>query len=105
MNAQRQHVLIALGATMSCAALILQPVQLRTTSPPATKGPPAMKVNVGTIDRVVRIVVGLALIGLAVAGTIGPWGYIGIVLLLTGFMRVCPAYSLFGINTCSTGKG
>jgi len=64
-----------------------------------------MKVNVGTIDRVARIVAGLALIGLAAAGTIGPWGYIGVVPLLTGFMRVCPAYSLLGINTCSTGKG
>lgn len=63
-----------------------------------------MKVNVGSVDRIVRIVGGLAFIGLAVAGTIGPWGYIGIVPLLTGFMRVCPAYSLLGINTCSTGK-
>jgi hypothetical protein len=62
-----------------------------------------MKVNVGSVDRIVRIVAGLALIGLAVAGTIGPWGYIGIVPL-TGFMGVCPAYSLLGINTCSTGK-
>jgi hypothetical protein len=63
-----------------------------------------MKVNVGSVDRIVRIVGGLAFIGLAVAGTIGPWGYIGIVPLLTGFMRVCPAYSLLGVNTCSTGK-
>jgi len=61
-----------------------------------------MNVNVGSIDRVVRIVAGVALIGLAVAGTIGPWGYIGIIPLLTGFMRVCPAYSLLGINTCSS---
>ena len=61
-----------------------------------------MKVNVGSVDRIVRIVAGLALIGLAVAGTIGPWGYIGVVPLLTGFMRVCPAYSLLGVNTCST---
>ena len=60
-----------------------------------------MNVNVGTVDRVVRIVAGVALIGLAVAGTIGPWGYIGVTPLLTGFMRVCPAYSLLGINTCS----
>lgn len=59
-----------------------------------------MKANVGTIDRVVRIVGGLALIGLAVAGTIGPWGYIGVVPLLTGLIRVCPAYSLLGFNTC-----
>ena len=63
-----------------------------------------MKVNVGSVDRIVRIVGGLAFIGLAVAGTIGPWGYIGIVPLFTGFMRVCPAYSLLGVTTCSTGK-
>ena len=63
-----------------------------------------MRVNVGNVDRVVRIVAGLALIGLAVAGTIGPWGYIGIVPLLTGLTRVCPAYSLVGVDTCSTGK-
>ena len=61
-----------------------------------------MNVNVGTVDRVVRIVAGMALIGLAVAGTRGPWGYIGVLPLLTGFMRVCPAYSLLGINTCSS---
>ena len=64
-----------------------------------------MKINVGTFDRVVRIAAGVALVGLAVAGMIGPWGYIGIVPILTGFLRVCPAYSLMGIDTCSTGKG
>jgi hypothetical protein len=64
-----------------------------------------MKTNVGTVDRVVRIGAGVALIGLAFAGTIGPWGYIGIVAILTGLFRVCPAYSLMGITTCSTGKG
>jgi len=63
-----------------------------------------MKVNVGSVDRIVRIAVGLALIVLAAMGNIGVWGYIGIVPLVTGFMRVCPAYSLLGINTCSTGK-
>ena len=61
-----------------------------------------MNVNVGRVYRVVRIVAGVALIGLAVAGTIGPWGYIGVLPLFTGFMRVCPAYSLLGINTCSS---
>jgi len=65
----------------------------------------AMKVNVGTVDRVVRIGAGAALVGFAFAGTIGPWGYIGIVAILTGLFRVCPAYSLLGLNTCSTGKG
>ena len=63
-----------------------------------------MKANIGTIDRVVRILAGLVLIGLAFTGTIGVWGYVGVVLLLTGVVRVCPAYSILGINTCSTGK-
>ena len=63
-----------------------------------------MKANIGSVDRIVRLVAGLALIGLAVAGTIGPWGYIGVVLLLTGFLRVCPAYSLLGFNTGGPGK-
>ena len=63
-----------------------------------------MKANIGTIDRVVCILAGLVLIGLAFSGTIGVWGYVGVVLLLTGFVRVCPAYSILGINTCPTGK-
>jgi hypothetical protein len=64
-----------------------------------------MTLNVGSIDRTVRIVAGLALIVLAFIGTIGVWGYIGIVPVLTGLFRVCPAYSLFGINTCGNAKG
>jgi uncharacterized membrane protein YfcA len=63
-----------------------------------------MKVNVGTIDRWIRIIVGIALIAAAVAGSIGAWGYIGIVPLLTGVFRICPAYSLLGMNTCSLNK-
>jgi hypothetical protein len=63
-----------------------------------------MKANIGTIDRVARILAGLVLIGLAFSGTIGVWGYVGVVLLLTGVIRVCPAYSILGVNTCSTGK-
>ena len=63
-----------------------------------------MKANVGNLDRIVRIVAGLALIGLAVAGTIGAWGYLGIIPLATGLVRICPAYSVLGFNTCGTGK-
>ena len=63
-----------------------------------------MKTNIGTIDRVVRVLAGLVLIGLAYSGTIGVWGYVGVVLLLTGLVRICPAYSILSINTCSTGK-
>ncbi|OGB15687.1 MAG: hypothetical protein A3E23_23240 [Burkholderiales bacterium RIFCSPHIGHO2_12_FULL_65_48] len=59
-----------------------------------------MKFNVGTIDRVLRILVGLVLIGLAATGTVGLWGWIGVVPLATGLFRFCPAYTLLGINTC-----
>lgn len=59
-----------------------------------------MKPNVGTVDRVLRIVGGLVLIGLAASGTVGVWGYIGVVPLLTGIFRFCPAYPLLGMNTC-----
>ncbi|MCE1244753.1 DUF2892 domain-containing protein [Oryzomicrobium sp.] len=61
-----------------------------------------MKANVGGIDKVARIGAGVVLIGLSLAGMIGPWGYIGVVPLATGLMGWCPAYSLFGIKTCST---
>lgn len=63
-----------------------------------------MKLNVGGVDRTLRIVVGLVLIGLTLAGQIGVWGWIGVVPLLTGIFRFCPAYSLFGMNTCSMQK-
>ncbi len=57
--------------------------------------------NEGTVDRVLRIVGGLALIGLTLSGTIGVWGWIGIVPLLTGAVGWCPAYSILGIKTCT----
>lgn len=59
-----------------------------------------MKTNEGTLDRVVRIVAGLALIGMAATGTVGAWGYIGVVPLLTGALGTCPLYSVLGISTC-----
>lgn len=59
-----------------------------------------MKSNVGGIDKILRIVVGVALIALAAMGQIGVWGYIGVVPLLTGLFRFCPAYGLLGMNTC-----
>jgi hypothetical protein len=57
-------------------------------------------VNVGSTDRMLRIGVGVLLIVLAVVGMIGAWGYIGIVPVITGFIRFCPAYTLLGMNTC-----
>ncbi|CAM3831910.1 DUF2892 domain-containing protein [Vreelandella rituensis] len=63
-----------------------------------------MKTNVGKVDKIARIVIGLVLIVLALAGVIGVWGWIGIIPLATGLFGVCPAYSLLGINTCKNGK-
>ena len=63
-----------------------------------------MKLNVGGIDRILRILVGLALIGATLAGMIGVWGWIGVVPLLTGTFKFCPAYSMFGMNTCPMEK-
>ena len=60
-----------------------------------------MQCNVGNADRAIRIIAGLVLIGLAATGTIGVWGWIGIVPVLTGVFRFCPAYPLLGINTNS----
>ncbi|WP_194095778.1 YgaP family membrane protein [Marivivens aquimaris] len=60
--------------------------------------------NEGKTDRMIRVVVGLILIGLFFAGTVGAFGWVllivGIVLLVTGATGTCPAYSLLGINTC-----
>jgi hypothetical protein len=63
-----------------------------------------MKLNVGGLDRALRIAAGLALIALAVTGTVGLWGYIGVVLVLTGAVGFCPAYPILGINPCSMKK-
>ena len=63
-----------------------------------------MKINVGNMDRILRIVAGLALVALAATGTIGTWGWIGVVPLLTGIFKFCPAYAIFGISTCPTNS-
>jgi hypothetical protein len=58
-----------------------------------------MKLNVGGIDRVLRILAGIVLIALAATSVIGPWGWIGLVLLLTGAVSFCPVYTLLGFST------
>ena len=60
-----------------------------------------MKANIGTIDRSLRILAGLLLIGLSLSGVIGAWGWIGLVPLATGIFRFCPVYTLLGIKTCN----
>ena len=59
-----------------------------------------MKINVGTIDRVLRIVAGLVLIALAATGTVGWWGWLGVIPLATGLFSFCPLYTLLGFNSC-----
>lgn len=63
-----------------------------------------MKSNVGGIDRTIRIVAGLVLIGLAATGTVGAWGWLGIVPLATGAIGWCPPYAILGFNTCALKK-
>ncbi|HRK96337.1 MAG TPA: DUF2892 domain-containing protein [Rhodospirillales bacterium] len=62
-----------------------------------------MEKNVGSIDRIARIVLGLVLISLVFVGPQTPWGWIGLVPLGTALVGWCPAYRLLGIRTCSTG--
>lgn len=63
-----------------------------------------MKANVGSIDRAIRILIGLVLIGATLLGLIGAWGWLGIIPLVTGVFRFCPAYLPFGMTTCSSRK-
>ena len=62
------------------------------------------KTNVGTADRIARVVLGLVLIGLTLGGVIGPWGWVGVVPLLTAAIGSCPLYSVFGISSCPLKK-
>jgi hypothetical protein len=66
----------------------------------------AMRPNVGTIDRVIRIVLGLVVCALVfVIEGPGRWlGLIGLVPLLSGILGWCPAYGLFGVSTCPLGR-
>ncbi len=59
-----------------------------------------MTQNIGGIERIIRILAGLFLVALAATGTVGFWGWLGLVPLATGLMGWCPPYSLLGINTC-----
>ena len=63
-----------------------------------------MTANVGSIDRVLRVVIGVVLVALAVTGTIGPWGWIGLVPLATAALGFCPLYAILGFSTCPSKK-
>jgi Protein of unknown function (DUF2892) len=64
----------------------------------------SMTKNVGNIERAIRILAGLALMGLAATGTIGVWGWIGLAPLATGLTGWCPPYALLGFSTCAVKK-
>ncbi len=59
--------------------------------------------NEGNIDRIIRVIVGLALIAMVYVGPMTPWGWVGLVPLLTGAFGFCPLYKILGIKTCSGG--
>jgi hypothetical protein len=63
-----------------------------------------MQANVGSVDRIIRIVAGLALIAATLLGWIGVWGWLGLILVGTGVFRFCPAYLPFGLRTCQRSK-
>jgi len=63
-----------------------------------------MNANVGTVDRILRIVVGLILIAIVFVGPQTSWGWIGVVPLLTALIGFCPAYKLIGLSTCPMKK-
>jgi hypothetical protein len=58
-----------------------------------------MNKNIGAVDRVLRIIVGVVLIALVFVGPQTPWGWIGVVPLVTALFGWCPAYTIFGINS------
>lgn len=60
--------------------------------------------NVGTVDRILRTVVGLAVISLVFIGPQTPWGWLGLIPLASAAFRFCPAYTLLGIRTCPMPK-
>ncbi|MTW09497.1 DUF2892 domain-containing protein [Pseudoduganella eburnea] len=55
--------------------------------------------NIGTVDRALRVAAGVGLIAATLLGYIGPWGWIGVVPLLTGMIKFCPLYRAIGITT------
>lgn len=63
-----------------------------------------MKLNVGGIDRALRIILGIVLIALAATNTVGWWGWLGLIPLATGLFRFCPLYPMLGINTCPVSR-
>ena len=64
-----------------------------------------LKVNEHPIERGIRVILGVGLVAAAAMGSIGVWGYIGVVPILTGLMGTCPLYTLLGVSTCPVSRG
>ena len=60
--------------------------------------------NVGTVDRILRVIVGAVVVALVFVGPQTPWGWIGLIPIATALIDWCPAYSLLGIRTCSVAE-
>ena len=63
-----------------------------------------MKVNEGTLDRIIRLVVGIILLALVFVGPHTPWGWLGLIAIGKGLVGFCPFYKLLGINTCKVSS-
>ena len=60
--------------------------------------------NMGTVDRVLRVVLGLGLLAIAFTGPQAPWGYLGLIPLQTAALGSCPLYTMLGVSTCAVPK-
>ena len=59
-----------------------------------------MQKNMGTADKMIRLILGALLVALALTGTIGVWGWLGLILVGTAFLNFCPLYRIVGLKTC-----
>jgi hypothetical protein len=71
---------------------------------PTQKETEQMKKNIGSVDRIIRIVAGLGILSLVFIGPETKWGYLGLIPLATGLIGWCPPYHLLGISTCKSCK-
>lgn len=62
-----------------------------------------MKKNIGNIDAIIRIILGLVILSLVFLGPKTLWGLVGLIPIFTGIIRYCPLYPILGINTCKKG--
>ncbi len=57
--------------------------------------------NMGSADKIARLVIGALMIVLALTGTIGVWGWLGVIFVVTALVNFCPLYRVFGFKTCA----